>query len=140
MFYGKGPEPESSFFVNHRGYFYVPQSGSYTITYDFVDDAAFTWVGALAYSGWNNNNSDLYANWGSAANPTVMVSLTKGEYVPIRVAMGQGGGAGGLGMDIYAPDGEKVMSDLNGLTASPYFVSFSCDGTAPAYPAWGQES
>ena len=137
LFYGKGPEPLASFFVDHRGYFYPPQTGNYTFDYSYVDDAAYLWVGDLAYSGWNNTNYNEYGSWGTAA-PSVQIFLTKDEYVPIRLAYGQGGGAGGLTVDIYAPDGETVISSTSD-TASPYFVAFSCDGTAPKYPAWGAE-
>lgn len=139
IFYGQGPFPEYSFFVDHRGYFWPPQTGNYTVTFDYTDDAGFLWVGPVAYSGWNNTNWDEYDNWSSAPT-SAQISLTKGQYVPIRFAMGQGGGGGGWTVSMYAPDGETVMSSTSSFIGSPYMVSFSCDGTAPAYPPFGAET
>lgn len=140
-FYNKASEPLANFFIDHRGYFYPPQTGNYIFDYNYIDDAAFLWVGAVAYSGWNSTNRNLYGNWQNFGLP-VSVYLVKNTLVPIRVAMGQGAGGGGLNLDIYAPDGETVITSntsSNVGTASPYFVAFSCDGSAPAYPPWGSE-
>lgn len=66
--------------------------------------------------------------------------------MPWRVVLGQGGGAGGFGLNIYAPDGEvvqtsRVMTSSGVMAGSPYFVSFACSGTvAPPSSPFGNES
>ena len=74
--------------------------------------------------------------WYTNPLPTFVLPLTAGTYLPIRVPFGQGAGAGGLGFDLVAPDGQYVTtSQANiGFIASPYFVWRSCDNiTAPAF-------
>lgn len=83
----------------------------------------------------------IQSYWGTSNLGTFVVSLTQGDYVPLRVPFAQGGGAGGFGFDIVAPDGSYVMTSNGDLVASPYMVWHSCDNTtAPAFPAWGNET
>ncbi|KAH0336202.1 glycoside hydrolase, partial [Aureobasidium melanogenum] len=123
--------------LNHRGYFFAPTSGDYTFSIPTVDDAAFFWLGDVAYSGFNEFNYLLLDNQADGTQ-NATVTLTAGSYYPIRLIYGNvGGGPGSLYFQIT--QGSKVAVDWSS-TVSPYFVQYSCDGTtAPAYPAFGQE-
>ncbi|KAJ4859343.1 GLEYA domain-containing protein [Trichoderma breve] len=59
--YGSPPLSESDFALNHRGYIYARQTGTYTFTLNLVDDAAYIWIGPEACSGWTGDNADLKA-------------------------------------------------------------------------------
>lgn len=61
LFYGEGPESLGSYVVDHKGYFYVPQTGNYTMFFDYVDDEGYIYTGATAYSGWDLSNYNYTA-------------------------------------------------------------------------------
>ncbi|KAG9840039.1 glycoside hydrolase, partial [Aureobasidium melanogenum] len=132
------PFDHEKMILNHRGYFLAPTSGDYTFSIPTVDDAAFFWLGDVAYSGFNEFNYLLLDNQGNGTQ-SATVTLAAGRYYPIRLIYGNvGGGPGSLYFQIT--QGSKVAVDWSS-TVSPYFVQYSCDGTtAPAYPAFGQET
>lgn len=126
------------FVLNHRGYIYAQQTGTYTFSVGSVDDAVCAWVGALAYTGWVRANDNLDAAI-FIPYPTYSVDLVAGQYYPIRIVFGQAQGAASFEMTVTAPDGTSFLGGSTG--ASPYLVQFSCDGvTAPAYASFGQET
>ncbi|KAG9943102.1 glycoside hydrolase, partial [Aureobasidium melanogenum] len=131
------PFDHEKMILNHRGYFFAPTSGDYTFSIPTVDDAAFFWLGDVAYSGFNEFNYLLLDNQADGTQ-NATVTLTAGSYYPIRLIYGNvGGGPGSLYFQIT--QGSKVAVDWSS-TVSPYFVQYSCDGTtARAYPAFGQE-
>ncbi|KAH0419318.1 glycoside hydrolase, partial [Aureobasidium melanogenum] len=132
------PFDHEKMILNHRGYFFAPTSGDYTFSIPTVDDAAFFWLGDVAYSGFNEFNYLLLDNQANGTQ-SATVTLTAGKYYPIRLIYGNvGGGPGSLYFQIT--QGSKVAVDWSS-TVSPYFVQYSCDGTTgPAYSAFGQET
>lgn len=132
------PFDHEKMILNHRGYFFAPTSGQYTFSIPTCDDAAFFWLGDVAYAGWNEFNYLLLDNQANGTQ-SATVTLTAGKYYPIRLVWGNvGGGPGSLYFQIT--QGAKVAADWSS-TVSPYFVQYSCDGTtAPAYAPFGQES
>ncbi|THY96115.1 hypothetical protein D6C95_05245 [Aureobasidium pullulans] len=132
------PFDHEKMILNHRGYFFAPTSGDYTFSIPTCDDAAFFWLGDMAYSGFNEFNYLLLDNQANGTQ-SATVTLTAGKYYPIRLIYGNvGGGPGSLYFQIT--QGNKVAADWSS-TVSPYFVQKSCDGTtAPAYAAFGQET
>ncbi|KAK5994193.1 hypothetical protein PT974_07636 [Cladobotryum mycophilum] len=128
--------------LNHRGYIYAQQTGTYTFTISGVDDAVYIWIGPLAYAGWlgSNANSRAFYNL-SSGRPgvgTFTISLQEGEYYPVRIIFGQGNGGAVFQLSVTSPDGTIFLG--NKTAGSPYLVQYSCDGvTAPAYPGWQEE-
>ncbi|KAI5203461.1 hypothetical protein AUEXF2481DRAFT_25966 [Aureobasidium subglaciale EXF-2481] len=126
--------------LNHRGYFFAPSSGNYTFSIPTCDDVAFFWLGESAYSGFNSSNYLILDNQGSGTK-SATVTLMAGIYYPIRLIYGNvGGGPGSLYFQVE--QGDEVVGDWRS-TESPYFVRYSCHGTAaaaPAFAAFGQES
>ncbi|UKZ58746.1 uncharacterized protein TrAtP1_000071 [Trichoderma atroviride] len=131
--YGSPPLPESNFVLNHRGYIYARQTGAYTFTLDKVDDAAFLWVGGVAFSGWAAANANLKVVYNNGpAQGTYTVNLQEGRYYPFRIFYGQGPRIAEFDINVKAPDGTTFLS--SNRTGSPYLVRFSCDGfTAPRF-------
>ncbi|EHK24204.1 uncharacterized protein TRIVIDRAFT_61010 [Trichoderma virens Gv29-8] len=137
--YGSPPLPESDFVLNHRGYIYARETGTYTFTLNLVDDAAFIWVGAAAYSGWTAANADAKAVYDNGpATGTYTVNLQEGQYYPFRIFYGQGPRIAEFDITVSAPDGTTFLS--SSTSGSPYLVRFSCDrSTAPRFSAFGFE-
>lgn len=75
---------------------------------------------------------------------TQAIYLDIGTYLPVRVMWGNGGGAGEMRFNIYAPDGSALLTSYAGLnsgSSTPDVVQFPCDGTLGAqFPGWGKET
>ncbi len=137
--YGSPPLPESDFVLNHHGYIYARQTGTYTFTLNLVDDAAYIWLGPEAYSGWTGDNADLKAVYNNGpATGTFTADLLEGQYYPFRIVYGQGPRIAEFDIEVSAPDGTTFLS--SDTTGSPYLVRFSCDrATAPRFSSFGFE-
>ncbi|KAL6793278.1 GLEYA domain-containing protein [Trichoderma sp. SZMC 28013] len=137
--YGSPPLPESDFVLNHHGYIYARQTGTYTFTLNLVDDAAYIWIGPEAYSGWTGANADLKAVYNNGpATGTYTVDLQEGQYYPFRIVYGQGPRIAEFDITVSAPDGTTFLS--SDTSGSPYLVRFSCDrATAPRFSSFGFE-
>lgn len=102
-----------------------------------TDDELYIWLGPYAYSGWNKTNYFVNTN----QNPqivTLTYDITQGQYIPIRVQLGQVTGLYSWSFQITMPDGTLLMG--TNAAPSPLLYQFSCDlVTAPPYPPWGQE-
>ncbi|KAK5996043.1 hypothetical protein PT974_04469 [Cladobotryum mycophilum] len=133
----------SNFILNHRGYIYAQQTGTYTFSISGVDDAVYIWVGPFAYSGWLAANANTRVTYdlthGHPGTGTFTINLSEGQYYPVRVIFAQGGGPAVFQLSVAAPDGTTFLSAST--AGSPYLVQYSCDGTtAPVYPAWTAET
>jgi GLEYA domain len=125
--------------VNHRGFLFAPQSGTYTFQFGLTDDIALLWVGLVAYSGWNRTNAAMVAV-NSVPGATVAVPLIAGTYTPIRVVYGNAPGFASFVFSITAPNGTVLLSSENN-PGSTFVFQFSCDGTsAPPFPPFGSET
>lgn len=97
-----------------KGYFRATYTGVHTI---FVssDDGAYAWFGEKARTGWTTANADI-ANGG--LHPQIEVSntvtLTAGEYVPLRVMFGNGPAGPGVLQVSYSHTGQAKTSDFTG--------------------------
>ncbi|KAF9768431.1 hypothetical protein IL306_014286 [Fusarium sp. DS 682] len=130
------------FALNHHGYLYSCDAGTYKFDIPYANDAVYLWIGAKAYAGWNSNNADAKALYNQpdhiAGSAHFEINLPAGQYIPIRFVYGQAQYGGGFTFTITAPNGQVLVG--NDVTASPYIVRNSCDGvSAPAYPPFGQE-
>lgn len=143
--YGNTGLDEYHFVIEHRGYIYAAYTGSYTFALSNVDDLAYTWIGSNAYSGWTKSKSDQFAdfeyNGYTNGQNTITKTLTARQYYPFRLVYKQGLGGASFDYTITDPKGNVVIGNSAQSNGSPYIVQYSCDGTtAPAFPAFGQET
>lgn len=138
--YGQPPMRTDFFAINHRGYLFARQSGEYTFYTPATDEITLFWIGGKAYSGFERDNADIDQQYiGSGGIPiTFKVTLSVGQYYPIRILYANAQGYSALSFTVVAPDGTTIVSSNS--DPSPYLVQFSCDGTAPPFPPFGQET
>jgi hypothetical protein len=145
-YYGQSTATQS-WVLDHTFYVFARQDGYYSFNIPYTDDIQMVWYGDKAVSGWSRDNADIVQFWSSQISvqtpQTVAVYLTAGSYLPIRVMFGNGGGAGEMAFNIYAPDGSTILASNRGLgtgSSSIDIVRFPCDATLGAkFPAWGSE-
>jgi len=134
--------------IDHTFYVFARQDGYYSFNIPYTDDIQMVWYGDKAVSGWSRDNADIVQFWSSQiavqTPQTVAIYLTTGSYLPLRVMFGNGGGAGELDFNIYAPDGSTVLASNRGMgtgSSSIDIVRFPCDATLGSrFPAWGSET
>lgn len=96
--------------IQWLGYF-VPAT---TETYTFFinsDDGSYLWIGTTAASGYTTSNALTGASYLGPGTGTI--SLTAGEYYPIRLLYGNGPSGGGLNLT-YAHTGQTATNDFTG--------------------------
>jgi hypothetical protein len=87
------------------GYFKPPVTSSYTF-YSNVDDACYFWIGNNAVSSYDNTNYDIRELEGEGPQTSAVISLTGGQYYPIRIQWGN-----------RVAGGEYTFSWSNSVTA-----------------------
>ena len=124
--------------VNHRGYFFARETGTYAFSIPSCDHVTFVWVGETAYAGFNEGNALVVSSFQNTTEVKATKYLVERTYYPLRVLYGnQGGGPGSLYFEITSPAG-VVLHGTDG-SASKYVVRKSCDGKAPVFAAFGDE-
>jgi len=102
----------------------------YTGTWTFTmnsDDLASLWIGDTAAFGYTTGNALVSTNNNTASGT---INLVAGQYYPIRVMYGNGGGPGSLGLT-YSHTGQTASSDYTGkLFYDPAGVAI-CTGGDP---------
>jgi len=127
--------------VNHRGYFYAQQSGTYTFRTPASDDITIFWFGDLAYSGWTRGNADIVQPYTRPQLNAVTVTRTliQGQYYPFRIVFGNGVQVARFYFEVFAPDGSLIVS--NSTSGTKYLVQYACDqDLAPQFQPFGQET
>ncbi|KEQ66932.1 uncharacterized protein M437DRAFT_39399 [Aureobasidium melanogenum CBS 110374] len=141
--YGQGPDfTTTNITINNRGYLYAKESGNYTFTAPSVDDIFLLWLGPNAYNNYTRRDANLVQNYvdprlGSSAT-TYSINLTQGTYTPLRFIYANAQQGGNYELKITAPDGSTII-DSSTTQKSPYLVQYSCDGSAPRFPAFGND-
>lgn len=105
LIYGSGPMLTQDFAIQHRGYLYARQTGTYTFYNVVVGDAAWLWIGQTAYSGYTRANVALF-DYAHSGAKSYTQTLTAGTYYPIRLLYANGQLNGNLQFNITAPNGE----------------------------------
>lgn len=137
-FYNSTQTFESDYIaINHVGYVFAQVSGTYVFSISKSDDITLLWVGANAYSGWSRANANIVNPYG-AGTSTYSVNMVAGNYYPIRIWFGNAQQAIVFQATLTAPDGTVILTSNS--KKSPYLVQYSCDGSAPAFPAFGSET
>ena len=101
--------------VLYTGYLLAGYTGTWTFTIT-SDDASYLWIGNTAVTGYTTSNELAGASWAGPGTGTI--SLTAGEYYPIRVLYGNGPSTGNLTLT-YAHTGQTATSDFTGKLFSP---------------------
>jgi hypothetical protein len=111
--------------IVYSGYFRVPTSGTYSLTFPLstVDDVAYVWMGRTVTDGtWGESNWNLRGTYGvlRPATPTISQFFVAGSLYPIRILYGNAPGGAVLQLNIVNPAGTTI-TDTTG-----YFVQPSC--------------
>ena len=101
--------------VLYTGYLLATYTGTWTFTLT-SDDGAYLWIGNTAVSGYSTSNELTSANYEGPGTGTI--SLTAGQYYPIRLLYGNGPSGGSLTLT-YAHTGQTATSDFSGKLFSP---------------------
>ena len=101
--------------VLYTGYLLATYTGTWTFTIT-SDDASYLWIGNTAVSGYSTSNELTSANYEGPGTGTI--SLTAGQYYPIRLLYGNGPSGGSLTLT-YAHTGQTATSDFSGKLFSP---------------------
>ena len=115
--------------VEWFGYFYATSTGTWTF-YTTSDDASYLWIGNTALAGYNTTNA-LVQNGGlhGAVEKFGTVSLTAGQYYPIRIQYGENYEAQLFQAAFTPPGGTKTTDFSNnvfyGLGTSSSFPGLS---------------
>jgi hypothetical protein len=108
--------------VDHVGYLYARQSGTYTFKSSNPDDITILWIGTVAKTGWTRENALLVHQYSAGFTASATMSLKAGEYYPVRFLYANAQQDAELHFDITAPDGTTVLPTRD-------IVQFSCDRT-----------
>lgn len=104
----------STFSCQWLGYFKPTTTETYTF-YTSSDDASYVWVGSNATSGFTTGNSTV--NNGGLHGTTERsgtISLTSGQYYPIRIQFGEQGGGDVMTFSFSTPTISKT-TNVTGL-------------------------
>lgn len=132
----------SNFSLDHRGYFFAPQTGAYTFTIQKnALDKVWLWLGPEAYQGWTAANADVYFSTANGGHfDQYHSNLTAGVYYPLRIFFAQGStDPNFFTFGILSPDDTLLAS--TDLAPSPYLVPYGCNSTgAVRFPTWAHET
>jgi hypothetical protein len=101
--------------VLYTGYLLATYTGTWTFTIN-SDDASYLWIGSTAVSGYSTGNELTSSSYLGPGTGTI--SLTAGQYYPIRLLYGNGPAGGNLTLT-YAHTGQAATSDFSGKLFSP---------------------
>lgn len=128
--------------LNHRGYIYAVEGGTYTFTSLHADEIVLYWLGPLAYDGWTRPNAVLEDAWSSPNSGdliTYTADLQQGQYYALRLVYANAQTNSAERISVTAPDGTVILGANS--VENPYIVQYSCDGvSATPYPPFGQET
>lgn len=107
-------EPENTTEL-YIGYFLADYTGTWSFTIT-SDDASYLWIGTNAVSGYTTGNALASASYLGPGTGTI--SLTAGNYYPIRLLYGNGPAAGSLNLT-YAHTGQTATNNFSGKLFRP---------------------
>jgi hypothetical protein len=110
--------PFDPYCFEYTGYFVPPTSNLYTFK-AHADETFVFWIGDKALSGYTFANKDMYGDYNGDFNEqqtqSFEISLTAGQFYPIRIQWGNSGGFGQLDVFTWARFGQADSADFSGL-------------------------
>jgi hypothetical protein len=120
--------------VNHRGFLYAPETGTYEVTVPNSDEITLVWFGEKALSSWTRENADLEQDYPGGTSKSFQIELEAGTYTPFRLLWANAQGELNFIAEVQAPGGKIIV---NGDRAdNKYLVREACDGSTPAFPSF----
>jgi hypothetical protein len=101
--------------VLYTGYLLADYTGTWTFEIT-SDDASYVWIGSTAITGYTTGNKLATASYLGPGTGTI--SLTAGEYYPIRLLYGNGPASGSLNLT-YAHTGQTATNNFTGKLFTP---------------------
>ena len=108
-------DPPENITVLYTGYLLATYTGTWTFVLN-SDDGSYLWIGSTAVSGYTTSNELVTSSYAGPGTGTI--SLTAGEYYPIRLLYGNGPSEGWLSLT-YAHTGQSATTDFTGKLFSP---------------------
>jgi hypothetical protein len=117
------------------GMFRASATGTWTF-YTNSDDASYLWLGNNAISGYTTSNS-LVNNGGAhaAQERSGTVSLTSGEYYPIRIMFGENTGGEVMTVSFAGPGVSKTTNGLGYYFDGLYAWNQYVEGIPNSFPS-----
>lgn len=110
-----------------QGFFIASETGTYTFSSSssYIDNWGYLWTGDVAYSSWNDSNTDFQASrtgsgyYGGSSS----VTMNAGDAMPMTWLWANGGGVGQSWFEVTLPDGSSTTD------TSSYLVSACSSST-----------
>jgi hypothetical protein len=118
--------------VNHRGFLYAPETGTYEVTIPNSDEITLVWFGDKALTSWTRENADLEQDYPGGTSKTFEIELEAGTYTPFRLLWANAQGELNFIAEVKAPGGKVIVNGDGG--DNKYFVRYDCDGNTPTFP------
>jgi hypothetical protein len=110
--------------VDHRGYLYTKQAGTYTVTFLSSNEVTFAWVGTHV-------DSQIWIYPQLSASQT----FAAGQFIPLRFLFFNAQGGASMFLTMTAPDGTTILGQDS--PANDYIVQSCSGGPALPYAPWG---
>ncbi|KAM0345835.1 hypothetical protein ACHAPU_006189 [Fusarium lateritium] len=120
--------------VNHYGFLYAPETGTYKVTLPNSDEITLVWFGDKALTSWTRQNADLEQYYPEVTSKSFEIELEAGSYTPFRLLWANAQGELNFIAEVKAPGG-KVIVNGDGAD-NQYFVRRACDGSTPSFPRY----
>ncbi|KAG5655545.1 hypothetical protein KAF25_003882 [Fusarium avenaceum] len=120
--------------VNHHGFLYAPETGTYEVTVPNSDEITLVWFGDKALSSWTRENADLEQDYPGGTSKSFQIDLEAGTYTPFRLLWANAQGELNFIAEVQAPGGKIIV---NGDRAdNKYLVREACDKSTPTFPSF----
>ncbi|KAH6962783.1 GLEYA domain-containing protein [Fusarium avenaceum] len=120
--------------VDHHGFLYAPETGTYEVTVPNSDEITLVWFGEKALSSWTRDNADLEQDYPGGTSKSFQIHLEAGTYTAFRLLWANAQGELNFIAEVKAPGGQIIV---NGDSAdNKYLVREACDKSTPAFPSF----
>ncbi|KAM0436289.1 hypothetical protein ACHAQK_007863 [Fusarium lateritium] len=120
--------------VNHRGFLYAPETGTYEVTVPNSDEITLVWFGDKALTSWTRGNADLEQDYPGGTSKSFQIDLEAGTYTPFRLLWANAQGEINFIAEVKAPGGKVIVN--GDMSDNQYFVREACDRSTPTFPSF----
>ncbi|SPJ77939.1 uncharacterized protein FTOL_06358 [Fusarium torulosum] len=120
--------------VNHRGFLYAPETGTYEVTVPNSDEITLVWFGEKALSSWTRENADLEQDYPGGTSKSFQIDLEAGTYTPFRLLWANAQGELNFIAEVQAPGGKIIVN--GDRVDNKYLVREACDRSTPVFPSF----